>query len=214
MNIDEIKSKLNSSDAEIEVLSLCEKFLDEKIEQENNRARLAEQRTSTLLNTLGASAAFLVFAGSELKKVSFSFADGSWFIIFLFSFSLLYIFRSVYYSIRSIQVGFIKRTTPESIFELQEKNKEEALKDVLAGKLWELKNIIHPNTTRLFYVQRAQRALVLFFSSLLLTSIFAILNKYGVLYSIQCALIVCAFLMIPFYFLVDKLIEKNNGWNH
>ena len=208
-SIENIKQMLSTDD--INVIHLCQKFVDERADIERMRGESAERRANIILSTLGASSAFLVFMASNLlgkpDKVG-------WLVIIMFAASALWVSRSVWYCIKSIRTQSRYRVTEESIFEVQNKSEIDAFKDLLSGKIWELQHSIQPNTERLFYVQRAQRALIVFVGILLLLGVEVISRDY---YSIQpnsCFLFIISILGVIFWFFGDYFIEKAGIWNH
>lgn len=209
ISIKTIKDRLSSND--INVIQKCQEFVDEKAGLERLRGESAERRANIILSTLGASSAFLVFIASNLlgdpNKVG-------WLVIVLYSASALWVSRSVWYCIKSMRTQSRYRITEESIFEVQNKSEIDAAKDLLSGKIWELQCSIQPNTERLFYVQRAQRALIVFFGILLLLGVAVMIRNYLSIQLSYYVLWLVSAIGIIFWFLGDYLIEKSGIWNH
>jgi hypothetical protein len=199
-----------SSD-DINVVRKCQEFVDERASLERIRGESAERRANIILSTLGASSAFLVFMASNLlgdpEKVG-------WIAIILYAAAALWVSRSVYYCIKSIRTQSRYRLTEESVFEVQDKNEIDAIKDLLSGKIWELQCSVQPNTERLFYVQRAQRALIVFVGILLLLGVVVIVRNYLSIQPSPCVLFFVSALGVIFWFFGDYFIEKNGIWNH
>lgn len=206
-SIEDIKALLSSND--IETLNLCDKFLDERTTQEKSRGDSAERRANMILGTLGASTALLVFIASNLLDDS---ETVDWLIVALYIAMSLWIARAVWYCIKCIQTQNRYRVSGETIFEVQDKSKEEALKELISGKLWELQRAIQPNTERLFYAQRAQTALVTFVLLLLFFGAAVINNVYFAIEPSMCFLFVLSTIGILFWFFGDRLIEKAGIW--
>lgn len=208
-SISTIREMLLSDD--INVVRKCQEFVDERASLERIRGESAERRANIILSTLGASSAFLVFMASNLlgdpEKVG-------WIAIILYAAAALWVSRSVWYCIKSIRTQSRYRLTEESVFEVQDKNEIDAIKDLLSGKIWELQCSVQPNTERLFYVQRAQRALIVFVGILLLLGVVVIVRNYLSIQPGPCVLFFVSAFGVIFWFFGDYFIEKSGIWNH
>lgn len=208
-SISTIREMLSSDD--INVVRKCQEFVDDRASLERMRGESAERRANIILSTLGASSAFLVFMASNLlgdpEKVG-------WIAIILYAAAALWVSRSVWYCIKSIRTQSRYRLTEESVFEVQDKNEIDAIKDLLSGKIWELQCAVQPNTERLFYVQRAQRALIVFVGILLLLGVVVIVRNYLSIQPSPCVLFFVSALGVIFWFFGDYFIEKSGIWNH
>lgn len=208
-SISTIREMLSSDD--INVVRKCQEFVDERASLERIRGESAERRANIILSTLGASSAFLVFMASNLlgdpEKVG-------WIAIILYAAAALWVSRSVWYCIKSIRTQSRYRLTEESVFKVQDKNEIDAIKDLLSGKIWELQCSVQPNTERLFYVQRAQRALIVFVGILLLLGVVVIVRNYLSIQPGPCVLFFVSALGVTFWFFGDYFIEKSGMWNH
>ncbi len=209
MTISTIKKLLSSND--INVIKICQEFIDEKSEIERLRGEAAERRANIILSTLGASSAFLVFIASNFFNNSIKV---DWILIVLYSFTSLWLFKSVWYCIKSIRSQSRFRLTEETIFEIQDKSEIEAAKELLSGKIWEYQCSIQPNTERHYYVQRAQRALLFFIVTLLILGVVIILQKYLSFQINTCFIWIFILISLFLYFFGDYLIEKAGIWNH
>lgn len=207
--IEQLKMKLSSSDNK--VLYICDKFIDQRIEKERLRGAAAEQRANTLLSVVGAASAFLVFFSKSLPDTKDN-TESVTLAIILFAFSALWLAKAAWYALKAINVQSRMSVTAESIFEVQEEDEIDAIKDLLAGKMWELSRAVQPNTERLFYVQRAQRALVVFIGLLLLEGI--VLPFKNKLCFVDNPDTIYAFFSILFLFFIigDNAIEKKGIW--
>lgn len=208
-SINTIREMLSSDD--INVVQKCLEFVDERASLERIRGESAERRANIILSTLGASSAFLVFMASNLlgepEKVG-------WIAIILYAAAALWVSRSVWYCIKSIRTQSRYRLTEDSVFEVQDKNEIDAIKDLLSGKIWELQRSAQPNTERLFYVQRAQRALIVFVGILLLLGVVVIIRNYLSIQPGPCVLFFVSALGVIFWFFGDYFIEESGIWNH
>lgn len=208
-SIKEIRDRLTSEN--LDVLNMCDNFLNQKLEMERLRGESAEKRANIILGTVGASSAFLVFlAGVDLdtKGETASFA------IIIYIASILWLTRAIWYSIKSIRTQNRYHVTEDSVFEFQEKSQIDTIKEIIAGKIWEYKYSVQPNTERLFYVQRAQRALVVFIGLLLLLGVVIISENKIKLEYVNCLKFAISFSAVIFWIFGDWLIEKKGIWNH
>lgn len=208
-SIESIRELLSTND--IEVVQKCQEFIDDRAELERMRGESAERRANIILSTLGASSAFLVFMASNLLGDP---DKAEWLVIILYAASALWISRSVWYCIKSIRTQSRYRVTEESIFEVQDKSEIDAAKDFLSGKIWELQRSVQPNSERLFYVQRAQRALIVFVGSLLLLGVVVISRNFLSFHPSSCVLFFVSAFGVVFWVFGDYFIEKSGIWNH
>lgn len=208
-SIEKINGMLSTND--INVIRLCQQFVNERTDLERMRGESAERRANIILSTLGASSAFLVFVASSLLGDP---DEVGWLVIMLYSAAALWVSRSVWYCIKSIRTQSRYRVTEESIFEVQEKTEIEAAKDLLSGKVWELQQSVQPNTERLFYVQRAQRSLVIFVGILLMIGFSVNVHSYYPIELNPCSLIFVVALIVLFWLFGDDLIERNGMWSY
>jgi len=208
-SINAIREMLSSDD--INVVRKCQEFVDERASLERMRGESAERRANIILSTLGASSTFLVFMASNLLG---DLEKNGWIVIILYTAAALWVSRSVWYCIKSIRTQSRYRLTEESVFEVQDKNEIDAIKDLLSGKIWELQCSIQPNTERLFYVQRAQRALIVFVGILLLLGVVVVVRNYLSIQPGPCILFFVSAIGVIFWFFGDYFIEKSGIWNH
>lgn len=207
--IENLKTKLTTDDHE--VLDLCDNYLDQRIDKERLRGESAENRANIILTASGAASAFLVFFIDKLPDVTNS---SNALTTLIYAASALWLAKSVWYSIKSIHMQSRMSVTADSIFEFQEHDKIAARKLIISSKLWELQHSVQPNTERLFYVQRAQRALIVFIGLLLLEGLTLSIKDLIQIAQNQCAIGVFTLLAIFFFFIGDKFIEKRGIWNH
>jgi len=207
--IDSLKAKLTSKDQE--VLLLCDTYLDQRIEKERLRGEAAERRASIILAASGAASAFLGLFFNKLPEVT---DLNNSFITVLYSASALWLFRALWYSIKSIHMQSRKSVLADTIFEFQENSKVDAIKTIIACKIWELNHSIYPNTERLFYVQRAQRAFIVFIGLIFLEGVALPLKAILVSAYFKCLATGLILPIILFFFFGDKFIEKRGIWNH
>jgi hypothetical protein len=207
-SLKELREELSTSN--IDVVRLCEKFVDERISQERMRGDAAERRANIILGTLGASTAFMIFIASVLLEKR----DGNSLVVLLYAAAALWVSRSVWYCIKTIRPQSRNRIDVKSLFNFQGKSEIDALKDIVSGKIWELQQSIQPNTERLFYAQRAQRALIIFVGILLLLGMAIMSQGYFTFHLRTCVLVIGSAIAVACLFFADYFIEKSGIWNH
>ncbi|QAR32693.1 hypothetical protein EP073_04500 [Geovibrio thiophilus] len=207
--IESLKKKLTSESQE--VLTLCGEFLDQRIEKERLRGESAENRANIILTASGAASAFLVFFSDKLPDVTSS--NNALFTL-IYAVSALWLLKSVWYSIKSISSQSRLQIVADNVFEFQKEDRLNAMKMIISSKLWELQNSIQPNSERLFYVQRAQRALIVFISLLLLEGLALLTKNIAIINQNKCLIIIFILLSVFSFFFGDKLIEKKGIWNY
>ncbi len=209
-SIENITSRITSND--LDVLDTCGKFLDERLEKERQRGESAERRANMILGVVGAVTAFMVFLSENvLNKLNDEVAIlGNVF----YAASAIWLARAVWYSMRAIRSQSRYRVSAESVFEFQSGSIVVALQKMLAAKYWEHKHSVQPNTERLFFVQRAQRALVVVIGLILtLGFLLVIEEQFSGKYS-NCISISIFLALLVFWFFGDWVIEKSGMWNH
>lgn len=208
-SIDNIQAKIDSED--IEVLKLCNKFLDDRVESERLRGESAERRASILLGVVGAISAFMVFLANDIL------GNGNKphvFLVIIYTASALWLARSVWYSMKSLRSQNRYRLTIESIFGFQSGSDIEALKKIIAGKYWEHEQSVQPNTERLFYIQRAQRSIVVVAGFLLCFGALIIMGNQLKYLNDTCVSLLASFILLTYWLFGDWAVEKAGIWNH
>tara|TARA_B110000196_G_scaffold122424_1_gene106170 strand:+ start:2978 stop:3607 length:630 start_codon:yes stop_codon:yes gene_type:complete len=208
MKFSEIKGKINTDN--ITVLKICENFIDDRLEKENTRGESAERRANMVLGTVGAGTILMVFWS---KNIILNDIPAGYFVMLLYITCSLLLVKAVWYSVKSSSVQSRFRVTHESLFEFSRMDEAQALKSLVAAKYYECSNAISPNSTRLFLVQRAQRALTSFFIGVLLLGAASIIDV-DMIEPLSIALnsIFGVFLIIWFVF-GDWCIERLGIWN-
>lgn len=150
--IREIKNQLTSQD--IEVLEQSLRFANARCTHEAERGRAAENRATAMLAFLGILAGFIVPVIETVEKVQ---GDAKWTLLILFLASLLFIVKGFYSAVRVLVVSKVYRLEIDTIFDFQPLSREEALREEIAGLIWEYRKAIQPNTVKLFRLHRSQR---------------------------------------------------------
>lgn len=206
LNESELQQKVTSSD--IEVLKISEKFLDEKIDSEYKRGESAEKRAGLIIGTLGACSAILVFFARNTLQSN----ESDPLITAIYIFAALWLARAVWYANKSFKTQSRKQFTHHNIFSIQDKCEIEARKEILIGKIWEYEQVIQPNSERLFYIQRAQRALITFIGILLTLGATTSFNDL-ILESLKlCIVSTLSAIALIYWIIGDKVIETNGVW--
>lgn len=208
-SIEDIKSMLSSDD--INVVQECKNFIDERAVSERMRGESAERRANIILSTLGASSAVLVFIASNLIKDQ---QQAGWLILLMYASAVLWVCRSVWYCIKSIRTQSRYRVTEATVFEVQDRSEVDTIKEFLSGRIWEIQHSIQPNTERLFYVQRAQRALIIFIVILLFLGGILVAKDYLSIHLPIWILVMLSLAILLFWIFGDAVIEKRGIWNN
>lgn len=207
--IDEIKEKITSTN--IEVLKACNEFLDQRIEKERLRGDAAERRANIILSIVGAASAILIFLAQKLPPPTIK-EPSTILSSLIYATSAIWLARAIWYSSKAIKTQSNMMLLAESIYEFQANDESVALKEILTGKLWELQRAVPPNTERLFYVQRAQRALTIFMGWLFFNGGILLLSEKLSLYIVYIIGCLGAFAAFFLFFFGDKIIEKKGIW--
>lgn len=150
--IREIRDQLTSQDTQVLEQSL--RFASARRGQEAERGKAAENRATAMLAFLGILAGFIVPVIETLEKVQ---GDAKWALLILFLASLLFIVKGLYYAVRVLGVSKVYRLEIGTVFDFQPLSHEDALREEIAGLIWEYRNAIQPNTGKIFHLHRSQR---------------------------------------------------------
>lgn len=208
-SLEEINELIKGDD--LDVLKLCDEFLDARIEKERLRGESAERRANINLGLIGAISAFLVFLASGLLDRENRIQS---MLVLIYSASAVWLARSIWYSMKTISLQSRFQIKAETVYEFQKGSQKKVLKKIIAGKLWEYDRSVQPNTQRLFYVQRAQRSLVFVVALLLFLGAYILyINSFEIVDS-HCLTFLIFLLLVVYFFIGDWLIEKAGIWNH
>ena len=112
MKID--NSKITSQDKEILKKSLM--IIDEHLEKERQRGETAEKRANILITFIGIGAAVVLALISNFVNPVFSMV---YLIVSLFLITIIFLVKSIIYTLRIIKVQQKKRLTPDLINDIQ-----------------------------------------------------------------------------------------------
>ena len=123
---------------------------------------------------------------------------------------IIFFFKTIYYSLRSIGLAHVLELSPDTVYEIQSMDNIKALHHEIAEKMWEYDQIIPYNNNRLFNYGRGQRNLIfgmIFF--LILGLLFAVNAKIQININIQYLI---SLIMIFFTIISDLIFEKFGFW--
>lgn len=130
------------------------RFASTRSAQEAERGKAAENRGTAMLAFLGILAGFIV---PVIETVGKGQGDDKWALLILFLATLLFIVKGLYYAVRVLGVSTVYRLKIDTVFDFQTLSREDALRDEIAGLIWECRKAIEPNTVKLFHLHRSQR---------------------------------------------------------
>jgi hypothetical protein len=167
MKLEEILNNLSSND--LEVLRSCDSNAETMLESEKRRGERAEDKAQDVLKMCG--------AGATIIAASLGFIYGritmnpSWTVLLPFIAAILFVVKSVWFSLMVFGPAKLYRATPDLIFDIQKRNQEDALRYTTAVKLWLFDINVPENTRKLFHLDRAIRNFAGFIFTLLLGGI-------------------------------------------
>lgn len=172
--IREIKDQLTSQD--IEVLEQSLRFANARCTHEAERGKAAENRATAMLAFLGILAGFIVPVIETVEKVQ---GDAKWTLLIVFLASLLFIVKGLYYAVRVLGVSKVYRLEIGTVFDFQPLSREDALREEIAGLIWEYRKAIQPNTVKHFRLHRSQRSGLVAVVTFMLFGILLIVVRQG-----------------------------------
>lgn len=207
--ISEIREQLASQDNKVLEQSL--RFASARCAQEAERGKAAETRATAMLAILGILAGFIV---PLVETVEAAKGDDKWSLLVLFLGSLLFLVKGLYNAVRVLGVSKTYRLEIETVFDFQPLSQPDALREEIAGLIWEYRKAIQPNTEKLFRLHRCQRSglLAIIFFMLFGVLLLAAREEWFQLPLWAAgALAVLAVLLLAFS---DKLFERLGIWGN
>ncbi len=173
VKIKEIQEKIKSNNKD--VLDQSMEIIDEHLRKEVERGKTAGTRVNTLITLSGAASAVILFFG----KIILNICTSNFLILIYFTYSvtILFLMKSIYYSIRSLKLTQVYRLSPEIIYDIQERDLNEALRYEITWKIWEYFQMIPVNTQRLFWFNRGQRNLLFSIIFFLFLGLLLLINE-------------------------------------
>jgi hypothetical protein len=152
-NIDEIRNKVCSK--ELVILNQSLVFVNDRISNERVRASKAETRA---VATLGYSGVLFGIAIAQLPSILRVFISVDYRLIFvLYAAAMIFLLKSALFSFKALGVLKRNEVTPELVFHIQKMPMIDSLREEITVKIWEYYEMLPVNSTRLFWVNRAQR---------------------------------------------------------
>ncbi|MBZ6380088.1 MULTISPECIES: hypothetical protein [Pacificimonas] len=193
---------------DLNVLQQSLAFVRERNTAENERGKAAEARATAMLAILGILAGFIVPLAQTISA-----ADGGmrWSLIAALLSSLTFLVKGLYHALGVLSVAKQYRLTVDTVLDFQTLSRAEALREEIAGLVWECRQAIKPNSLKLFRLHRCQRsaltAILLFmlFGLLLLAAQQQWFVSVGFAYAI-------AILALAALFLADPIVERQGIW--
>lgn len=206
MTPDEIRAQLTSNDSD--VLQQSHAFTGELLNAEIGRGAAAETRAATTLTAIGVVAGFGVTAMAGFTAES----DMTWIGFLGYAVALLFLIRGAYYCLRVCSPMHVFTISPQTIIELQVLSSTESLKTEIAHKLWEYEQRVRPNTAKLFWLARGQRAILMGVALLSMVAVGDYLARRWALVPLQCFEWIASVAPLAGFFLVDPVVERVGLW--
>ncbi len=206
--ISEIRNKLSSQDTDVLEQSL--RFASARRAQENERGKAAENRATAMLALLGILAGFIVPLAGTIEAAK---GDEKWFLLVLFLASLLFIAKGLYNAVRVLGISKTYRLEIETVFDFQPLSRADALREEVAGLVWEYRKAIQPNTEKLFRLHRCQRSGLLSIIFLMLFGVLLLAAREKWLQLPSWAAIALAAIAVLLLVFGDTLFERCGIWS-
>lgn len=203
----EILEKITAND--IDVLEQSLAFVRERSALENERGKAAEARATAMLAILGILAGFIV---PLIESVHGIVGEIKWSLIVTLFGSLLFLVKGLYHAVRVLGVSKRYRLNIDSVFDFQPLSRVDALREEIAGLIWECKRATQPNTLHLFRLHRCQRS---GFAAIILFMLFGILlftaDQQWIHVPRWVAYVIGSTVLLLF-FMIDFISEKSGIW--
>ena len=205
----EIRERITSEN--IDVLEQCLRFARECSNYENERGKIAESRATAMLALLGILAGFIVPLAESISNTD---SDSRRILFFVFSASLIFLVKGIYYAVRVLSVSIKYRLVIEAVYDFQPLSKVEALREEIAGVIWECEKATQPNTKKLFHLNRCQRSGI---TSIILFITFGILLislESGTLKIPEYLFYIICLMLTIILFFTDTILEHIGIWGN
>lgn len=206
MTPDEIRSQLTSSDPD--VLKRSQEFIGELLNAEISRGTAAETRAGTTLTAIGVVAGFGVTAMTGFAAQ----VSTTWISIAGYAGALLFLIRGAYYCLRVCSPALLFTISPQTIIELQPLSNVESLKTEIAHKLWQYEQQVGPNSAKLFWLARGQRAILIGVALLSVVAVGDYIAKRLNLVPLRWFEWLSGAALVAGFFLTDWLVERVGLW--
>ncbi|WP_088186373.1 hypothetical protein [Desulfosporosinus sp. FKA] len=197
------------------VLDISARLISEQIEKENARGESADNRINILFCLIGIYASVILATNGVIFGKD---SNPSIILKFIFIGVIILLVMSVSNALMTILVKQVDQLSPEMVNEIQSFSEIEALQYEVKWKIWQYNKLNESNTTKLFYLHRVQRNILLSILYLLIMTVLIYFNNYIHLYElnssclryIEIGLGIIAFLFSIF---INYLLEKFSFWN-
>jgi hypothetical protein len=207
MKIEEIEAKLTSKDPE--VLDWARAFVTELLTAETARGSAAEGRAATTLGIVSVVAGFAVAAaGSVLGRNG----SASWLSLIGYASALAFLLRGAYYCVRTVSPQKYYVVTPDVIFDVQNGSRVDGLRSEIARKMWQYERDIAPNSAKLYWLGRGQRALFVGVACLLVTTLLSWIHTRQPLALPLWGTITAGLVVLTAFFAIDPIVERAGTW--
>jgi hypothetical protein len=146
------RSRLTSCDAKVLQQSLD--FARHRAGLETERGKAAEIRASIAIAFLGILTVFT----ARLTDLIHELHNNAKLVVgAVLFFVLLFIAKGAYSALKVVSVSSRYRVEIDTVFDFQALSEIEALKEEVAATVWEAKQAVQTNTSKLFLLHRSQR---------------------------------------------------------
>jgi len=206
---EQIQNWIKSKDKNVllQSLQIIEKFL----ERENEKGRSILSRINILIALLGAGSAILLFFSKMIFETNVSYPKLIYFVSMM---PFIFLVKSLIYSSKAIRPRNLNISTPDIIFEIQDKSYLKALRYEIVWKIWEYAQVQPFNCDRLFLFEMGLRNFVYSISSFLLLGFFIFLDKNNLLEICNKQQIIIGLILILFAVFQHLIFKLKGIWHY
>jgi hypothetical protein len=150
---EEIIGRLSTDDER--VLERCLVFVKEKLQEETLRGQLAMTRGQIGLSVIGVLTVFILPLAQMIVQVETESARTLLLVIFVMA--IIFLWKAAMFGIYIIRGLKGYRAIPDFVFEVQNSEYKEAVRNEIALRIWEYRKSLAPTNQRLFWLDRCQR---------------------------------------------------------
>jgi hypothetical protein len=206
MKLSEYRAAVSSID--LAVLTQSRQLITELLAKESERGHTAEVRATTTLAASGVLAGFII---QSLSAADTGGACAPWLGVAAYAGALAFLMRGAFYCVRAMSPDSRWEIAAGLVTELQSKSPAQSMQEEIAHKLWEYERAIGPNSARLFWLSRAQRALLVSIGLFALTALGLHLSAPGHLsLTVQWAAVAS---LVVLFLTVDRMVEHRSIWH-
>nr|WP_312577698.1 hypothetical protein [Sedimentibacter sp.] len=205
----------DKSSSNIDVLNNSVRLITEFISEENIRGESSNNRANISICLTGIYSSIVI---ALTKSILTSISTTPIFSKFLYVNTVILLIISVFNSIRVVLVKQVDKLSPYIVNDIQSFEHIEALRYEIKWKMWQYNKLNEINLTKLFYLHRAQRTLLLSSFNLLMicpTLYFTDnLVSFETMNYIKTIEMVLGVILISFSFFSNPILEKKSYWNN